>query len=167
MVVATGLEPATHCTPCKCATRLRYAPTRMFHVTRSRLHCHGNSGKTRRLRPPEVVLQSLDVVFSQIRAGLDLDDDHVHPPDVLDPVDGPPGDIEGMPRLHPDRFPLPGDESLSPHEVPMLGAVPVSLQAQALPRAHEELLDLLEDGPLFLFLQIQTELFALILHPFL
>jgi hypothetical protein len=27
MVGATGLEPATPCTPCKCATRLRYAPT--------------------------------------------------------------------------------------------------------------------------------------------
>src|SRR3989337_2292097 len=111
MVGATGLEPATPCTPCKCATRLRYAPTRMFHDTRSRLHCHGNSGKTRRLRPP-------GVLSPQIRTGLDLDDDYVLPPDVLDPVDGPPGDVEGMTRLHPDRFPLPGDESPSPHAVP-------------------------------------------------
>ena len=28
MVGATGFEPATPCTPSKCATRLRYAPTR-------------------------------------------------------------------------------------------------------------------------------------------
>ena len=27
MVGATGFEPATPCTPCKCATRLRHAPT--------------------------------------------------------------------------------------------------------------------------------------------
>src|SRR5215831_14219337 len=27
MVGATGFEPATTCPPCKCATRLRYAPT--------------------------------------------------------------------------------------------------------------------------------------------
>ena len=26
LVGATGFEPATPCTPCKCATRLRYAP---------------------------------------------------------------------------------------------------------------------------------------------
>src|SRR4030066_1345867 len=142
MVGATGLEPAAPCPPCKCATRLRSAPTRMFHDTRSRLHCHGNSGKTRRLRPPEVVLQPLDVVFSHIRPGLDLDDDHVLPPDVLDPVDGPRGDVGGIARLHPDRFPLPGDYRLSPHEVPVLGSVPVSLKAQALSRAHEEPLDL-------------------------
>src|SRR4030066_749397 len=104
MVGATGLEPATPCTPCKCATRLRYAPTRMFHGTRSRLRCHGKSGNTMRLRSPEVVLQPLDVVFSHIRAGLDLDDDHVLPSDVLDPMDGPPGDAGGISRLPPDGF---------------------------------------------------------------
>ena len=27
MVGATGFEPATPCTPCRCATKLRYAPT--------------------------------------------------------------------------------------------------------------------------------------------
>src|SRR5215475_13348726 len=27
VVGATGFEPATPCTPCKCATRLRHAPT--------------------------------------------------------------------------------------------------------------------------------------------
>ena len=30
MVGATGFEPATTCPPCKCATRLRYAPTEPF-----------------------------------------------------------------------------------------------------------------------------------------
>ena len=29
-VGARGFEPPTPCTPCKCATRLRYAPTRLF-----------------------------------------------------------------------------------------------------------------------------------------
>ena len=29
MVGAAGFELATPCTPCKCATRLRYAPTRL------------------------------------------------------------------------------------------------------------------------------------------
>ena len=28
MVGAKGFEPSTLCTPCKCATRLRHAPTR-------------------------------------------------------------------------------------------------------------------------------------------
>src|SRR4030067_648064 len=86
MVGATGLEPATPCTPCKCATRLRYAPTRKFYDIRSRQRCHGKSGKPRRLPPPAVL-----------------------PP---------------------------------PHAVPVLVSVPMSLQAQALSRAHEEPLDL-------------------------
>ncbi len=31
MVGAAGFELATPCTPCKCATRLRYAPTQSAH----------------------------------------------------------------------------------------------------------------------------------------
>ena len=33
LVGATGFEPATPCTPCKCATRLRHAPTEAASVT--------------------------------------------------------------------------------------------------------------------------------------
>ena len=33
MVGATGFEPATPCTPCKCATRLRHAPTEIRSLT--------------------------------------------------------------------------------------------------------------------------------------
>src|SRR5262245_49554651 len=35
MVGATGFEPATTCTPCRCATRLRYAPAISFRVGRA------------------------------------------------------------------------------------------------------------------------------------
>src|SRR5262245_4483556 len=33
LVGATGFEPATPCTPCKCATRLRHAPTEVASLT--------------------------------------------------------------------------------------------------------------------------------------
>ena len=116
-------------------------PVSVFLVT-------ANPGESRRIRemassgPPEVVFQALDVVFPQVRPRLDLDDDHVPPPDILDPVDGSPRDVEGMARLHPYLFPVPVDKGLAPHEMPVLGAMPVPLQAQTLPGAHEEPLDL-------------------------
>src|SRR4030065_34006 len=105
------------------------------------------------LRPPEVVFQALDVVFSQIRPRLDLDNDHVLPPDIPDPMDGSPRDVEGLPRLHPDLFPVPVDKGFAPHEMPVLGAMPVLLQAHTLPGTHEEPLDLAS----FLFVKDEIE----------
>jgi hypothetical protein len=101
-----------------------------------------NPKETRLLRSTEVVLQPLDVVFPEIRSLLDLDDDQVLPPDVFDPVDGPLGYVEGVPRRQPNFLPVQRHDSLPPNEVPMFGSMPVPLQAQAFPRAHEELLDL-------------------------
>ncbi len=35
MVGARGFEPPTPCTPCKCATRLRHAPTVVTSLTKT------------------------------------------------------------------------------------------------------------------------------------
>ena len=39
MVGMTGFEPATPCTPCKCATRLRYIPTTKKFIKLSERKC--------------------------------------------------------------------------------------------------------------------------------
>src|SRR5947209_585641 len=73
MVGATGFEPATTCTPSKCATRLRYAPAR---------NCGGSvvasapgdvNGKGELLRAVERVLQHLRRAERQHLARADLD----------------------------------------------------------------------------------------------
>lgn len=123
----------------------------MRYDTRSRSHCHAKSGKSGTSGTSEIVLETFDIVFPEVRPRLDLDDDHVLLPDIFDPVDGPQRDIEGLTRLHPDRFPVPRDQGVAPYEMPVFGPVLVPLQAQALPRAYEEPLDL---AP---FLLIQDE----------
>ena len=45
-----------------------------------------NSKKTEPSSTSEIVLEALDVVFPEVRSPLDLDDDHVLPPDVFDAV---------------------------------------------------------------------------------
>jgi hypothetical protein len=90
----------------------------------------------------EIVLEAFDIVFPEVRSRLDLDDDHVLLPDIFDPVDGPQRDVEGLTRLHPDRLPVPRDQGVAPYEMPVFGPVLVPLQAEALPRAYEEPLDL-------------------------
>jgi rhodanese-related sulfurtransferase len=98
----------------------------MFHATRTCSHTS------------EIVLQAFDVVLADVRTPLDFDDDHVSPADVLDPVDGSQRYVEGMARFHPDCLPVPGNEGLAPHEMPVLGSVFVSLQAHAFSRTNEE-----------------------------
>ncbi len=39
MVGMTGFEPATTCTPCKCATRLRYIPYNEHYIKHKRIKC--------------------------------------------------------------------------------------------------------------------------------
>jgi len=114
----------------------------MFHATRSRFPCHEKFKKTEPSSTSEIVLEALDVVFPEVRPPLDLDDDHVLPPDVFDAVDGSLRDVEGVPRPQSNFLPVPRDDSLAPNDMPVFDAVPVPLQAQAFPRAHEELLDL-------------------------
>jgi len=90
----------------------------------------------------KIVLEAFDIVFPEIRPRLDLDDDHVLPPDIFNPVDGPQRNVEGLTRLHPDILPVPRDQGVAPHEMPVFGPVLVPLQAQPFPRAYEEPLDL-------------------------
>jgi len=102
----------------------------------------------------EIVLEALDVVFPQIRPRLDLDDDHVLPPDVIDAVNGSLRYVYGVSRSQSNFLPVERNESLAPYDMPVLGAVPMSLQAQSLPRVHEDLLDL---AP---FLLVKDEIMA-------
>jgi hypothetical protein len=90
----------------------------------------------------EIVLEALDVVFAEVCPLLDLDDDHVLPPDVFDSVDGSLRYVEGVSPPHSNFLPVERDESLSPNDMPVLGTVPVPLQTQSLPREDEELFDL-------------------------
>src|SRR6185295_11458166 len=50
-----------------------------------------------------VVLAANDVVLAQVRAVLDLDEDHRDPAGVLDPVPGPARDVDRAPRPEPLR----------------------------------------------------------------
>ena len=95
MVGATGLEPAAPCTPCKCATRLRYAPTQGKHITRPDFRCHANSAFTKMLSPysSEVVFDPLDVVLAEVLSPLHLYYNQGLPADILNPVQHPRGDI--------------------------------------------------------------------------
>ena len=101
-----------------------------------------NSNKTELSGTSEIVLEAFDVVFPEVPSPLDLDDDHVLLPDVFDAVDGSLRYVEGVSRLQSNFFPVSRYESLAPNDMPVLGAVPVPLQTQTLPRAHEKLLDL-------------------------
>ncbi len=52
LVGAAGFELATPCTPCKCATRLRYAPTRGAEYNRKRLSTQTRSISMTRISSP-------------------------------------------------------------------------------------------------------------------
>jgi len=114
----------------------------MYYATRSRFHCHDKFKKTDPSCTTEIVLEALDVVFPQVRPRLNLDDDHVLPPYVFDAVDGSLRYVEGLSRPQSNFLPVERNESLAPDDMPVLGAVPVPLQTQSLPRMDEELLDL-------------------------
>ena len=69
LVGATGFEPATPCTPCKCATRLRHAPTEAASLTISR---RGGYRHSRHPWRSALAAQQLEDVFE---LGADLAND--------------------------------------------------------------------------------------------
>src|SRR4030067_3291140 len=105
LVGATGLEPATPCTPCKCATRLRYAPTQGMHLIRPLWRCHANS--TPSIVPSgaaEIVLDPFDVVLPEVFAPLYLDEDQRGSARVLNPVDRAQRGVQGDSLPHGAPF---------------------------------------------------------------
>src|SRR5262249_2382711 len=94
------------------------------------------------IRPAEVVVAALDVVLSEIRPVLDLDDQHGTPPRRLEPRPDPPRDLHG--RARPEAAGRAGhdDARRAAHDDPRLRAVLVALEAEPPPGVHEEPLDL-------------------------
>src|SRR5258705_2487926 len=78
MVGATGFEPATTCPPCRCATRLRYAPTvrgrearERWNLSNPRASAQVGSGALA-LQPAEDALElGLDLGERRLAVGVD------------------------------------------------------------------------------------------------
>src|SRR4030095_8949458 len=87
-------------------------------------------------------LAANDIVLAEIRPMLDLDDDHLGPSVVLDPVPRALGHGDHLPWLDPPRAPRDDDSRGPADHDPALGAKPMPLQAQAPAGLHDESLDL-------------------------
>src|SRR5512139_2491661 len=164
LVGTAGLEPAAPCTPCKCATRLRYVPIRGNWI----LPDEGDEvtsflGGGRSPRAPEVVLEPLDVVLADVIPRLHLDHDEVLASHALDAVHGAQGDVHGLPRREPQRLAVPRHHRLPADNLPMLGPVPVPLQAQPFPGPDDELLDLVPS--VLVQHEVETPRAVATLHP--
>src|SRR5512139_3673391 len=67
LVGTAGLEPAAPCTPCKCATRLRYVPIReVWILPDEKSEVTSFLRAARSPGPAEVVLEALDVVLADV-----------------------------------------------------------------------------------------------------
>src|SRR5512139_2925645 len=143
LVGTAGLEPAAPCTPCKCATRLRYVPIRGKCILPD-----GGGEVTSILRiargpdSAEIVLQPLDVVLPEVLPHLHLDHDQVFPADALDAVQCAQGDVDVLPRGKPQPFAAARHFRLAPDHLPVLRPETVPLEAQPPAGADDELLDL-------------------------
>src|SRR5260370_5406694 len=89
-----------------------------------------------------VVLAADDVVLAEIRPVLDLDQDDRHAARVLDAVPGPARHVDGPPRLQPLRVARDDRTRGARDDDPVLGPEAVALQAEPLPGAAHEPLDL-------------------------
>src|SRR5262245_37019232 len=69
----------------------------------------------------EIILQSLDIVFAEIRAALDLNEDQPFDPHVFDPVSSTDWNVHGLAGCDPDFPPIERDLSGAGHDHPMLG----------------------------------------------
>ena len=88
------------------------------------------------------ILETDDVVFAEIAAGLDLDQNEIEGSGVLEPVGDTNRDV-GRLVLGEDRFLLAlGHSGGALDDDPVLGAVVVHLKRKLLPRGHDDLLDL-------------------------
>src|SRR5512139_2907699 len=139
LVGTAGLEPAAPCTPCKCATRLRYVPIRGESI----LPDEGvQVTSILRSGAAEVVLEPFDVVLPEVLPHLHLDHDEVFPADALDAVQGAEGDVDVLPRGKPQPFAAARHFRLAPDHLPVLRPETVPLEAQPPAGADDELLDL-------------------------
>src|SRR5260370_18449550 len=89
-----------------------------------------------------VVLAADDVVLAEIGPVLDLDQDDRHAARVLDAVPGPARHVDGPPRLEPLRMARDDHARGARDDDPVLGPEAVALQAEPLPGAAHEPLDL-------------------------
>jgi hypothetical protein len=80
----------------------------------------------------EVILQTLDVVLSEVSASLNLYEDKVLSRRVLDPVQLSAGDIDRISSRHRSSFSVEGQYAFALDDKPMLGAEPVSLVGKSL-----------------------------------
>src|SRR5438093_8961808 len=98
------------------------------------------------LDPAVVVGQALDVVLAEVRAPLYLDEHERLAAGVLDAVRGPDGDVDRAPARDVLRDPVERDHARPHHDVPVLGALVVTLVAEALARVDRDAFDLERGG---------------------
>src|SRR5512134_1240677 len=143
MVGTAGLEPAAPCTPCKCATRLRYVPIREESILPDEgVEVTSILRSARRPGAAEIVLEPLDVVLPEVLAHLHLDHDEVVPADAFDAVQGAERDIDVLPRGKPHPLAPARNLRLPPDHLPVLRPEPVTLETQPFAGADDKLFDL-------------------------
>ena len=97
---------------------------------------------------PEVVLQALDVVFTEVAATLHLDEGEGLRPRVCHPVSDAGGDVDRITCGKREVFTVASDDRPAGDHMPVLRPAPVTLQAQAPARPYHDAFDLM-DGLVF------------------
>jgi len=96
--------------------------------------------------PTVVVVEPGDVILAEVVAELYLDEHQVRRAGVLDPVGGPPGDVDGLTSGDRQLGTVQGDDAVARHHEPMFGSPLMALVAEALARRHCDPLDLVVGG---------------------
>jgi hypothetical protein len=76
-----------------------------------------------------IVRKTLDIVFSEIIACLNLNEDQIHGSRVHDAMGCALGNIDGLPGRKGNGLIVQGHNSLTGYDIPMLGPVSVPLKA--------------------------------------
>src|SRR5512137_2828162 len=97
---------------------------------------------TRYLHPAVIILEALDIAFVEVISGLDLDDHQFRLARVLDAMKRAAGDIDGLPFQQNDLVCVQRQHGLPGYDQPVLVAVSVSLETEALFGIDDDALDL-------------------------
>ena len=85
-------------------------------------------GYRNRLGTTVVVFEALDVVFAQLIAALDFDENQVHPTLIGDPVLGTGGDVNRFTNLHGNVPIVQGHHRIPLDDMPVFATALVALQ---------------------------------------
>src|SRR5712672_537240 len=100
------------------------------------------SGGEMPLTPPEIILDTDDIVVAEIAAGLDLDQLQQNLAGIFQSVDGADRDIDRLVLVHDLDQLVDGHARRAAYHDPVLGAVMMLLQREPASRLHHDTLDL-------------------------